>query len=68
MTEDLCCVDCKAGVLELTEAMCENSVRRVPVMEDDELVGIIRLDDLNRLLSDEQQTLAKVIEAESPAY
>lgn len=68
MTEDPCCVDCEAGVFELTEAMCENDVRRVPVTEDGELSGIITLDDLSRLLNDEQQNLSKVIESESPAY
>lgn len=68
MTEDPCCIDCDAGVFELTEAMCENSVRRVPVMDGDELTGIITHSDLSRLLSDEQQNLSEVIEAESPAY
>lgn len=68
MTPDPFCVDCEAGVAELTEAMSENGVRRIPVTEDDELTGIITLDDLSRLLSDEQANLASVIEAESPAY
>lgn len=68
MTEDPHCVDCEAGMFELTEAMRDNSVRRVPVTDDDELTGIITLDDLNRLLTDEQGNLAEVIEAESPAY
>lgn len=68
MTEEPCCIDETAGVFELTKAMSENSVRRVPVMDNGQLTGIITMDDLNRLLSDEQQNLSKVTEAESPPY
>ena len=68
MTENPVTVERDAGVFELIETMAENSVRRIPVVDGDELYGIITLDDLDRLLSDEQQNLAKVIEAESPPY
>lgn len=68
MSENVCCVDCEAGVLELTQTMSENGVRRMPVVENDELTGVITLDDVSRLLSDEQQNLSKVIASESPAY
>lgn len=49
--------------------MADHQVRRVPVVDDDELYGIITLDDIDRLLASEQQKLADVIEAESsPPY
>lgn len=68
MTPDPVTVGRDAGVFELIETMAENSVRRIPVVDGETLYGIITLDDLSRLLSDEQQNLAKVIEAESPPY
>jgi CBS domain-containing protein len=56
-----------AGLLELTERMDVEGVRRVPVVDDnDVIVGIVTLDDLVRLLSVELEHLASIIEAESP--
>ena len=68
MTENPITVDVDTGVTELVELMAEHGVRRMPVVDDDGLYGIITLDDLARLLVDEQQSLSKVIEAESPPY
>lgn len=68
MTEDPVTVERDTGVYELIETMAENSVRRMPVVEDGELYGIVTLDDLDRLLGDEQRKLGQVIEAESPPY
>lgn len=58
-------------VAELSETMREEGVRRVPVVEDDELRGIVTLDDLvvhlaGELDSPELENLAAVIEHESP--
>jgi CBS domain-containing protein len=48
--------------------LCQENVRRLPVVGDDgRVVGIVTLDDLVRLLSAELGNLAGVIEAESPA-
>jgi CBS domain-containing protein len=56
-----------AGILELTERMGAENVRRVPVVDDGGIiVGIVTLDDVVRLLSTELEHLADVIEAESP--
>ncbi|WP_318567639.1 CBS domain-containing protein [Salinigranum marinum] len=56
-----------AGVLELTEVMATESVRRIPVVDDNSvIVGIVTLDDVVRLLSVELTNLAAVVEAESP--
>ncbi|MFB6068917.1 MAG: CBS domain-containing protein [Halobacterium sp.] len=68
MTGDPCCVDADAGVFELTEAMREHSVRRIPVVDGDRLEGIVTLDDLNTLFADEQRNLSAVVRSESPPY
>lgn len=68
MTPDPVTVDRDIGLLELTRIMAGHGVRRVPVVDDEELYGIVTLDDVDRLLSDERQNLAEVLEAESPPY
>jgi CBS domain-containing protein len=56
-----------AGIAELTEAMADGGVRRIPVVDDGGvIVGIVTLDDVVRLLSAELANLATVIDAESP--
>ncbi|MFC7132803.1 MULTISPECIES: cyclic nucleotide-binding/CBS domain-containing protein [Salinibaculum] len=59
------------SVRELTERMREAGVRRVPVMENGDLLGIVTLDDIvvhlaGQLDSRELANLAAVIEGESP--
>jgi len=61
----------EASVAELTEKMREERVRRVPVVDDGELRGIVTLDDVvvhlaEELDSPELQDLASVIQSESP--
>jgi len=69
MTETPVTVDTDAGVFEAIRQMHEHSVRRMPVTEaDGNLAGIVTLDDLLILLSDELDNLAGVIETESPPY
>ncbi|MEF8776657.1 MAG: CBS domain-containing protein [Haloarculaceae archaeon] len=68
MTGDVVTIDRDGGLFDLVALMAEHQVRRVPVVDDDELYGIITLDDIDRLLASEQQKLADVIEAESPPY
>lgn len=68
MTEELTTVDVETGLFELTEAMEEGAVRRVPVVDDGRLAGIITFDDVHGLLVDELDNLADVVEAESPDY
>lgn len=57
-----------AGVFELTNAMAEASVRRIPVVDGDELAGIVTLDDVMALLVAELGNLGGVIEAEALNY
>ena len=69
MTETPVTVDADDGVFEAIRQMHEHSVRRMPVTEaDGNLAGIVTLDDLLILLSDELDNLAGVIETESPPY
>lgn len=68
MSTDLFTVDPDIGVLDLFREMAHAGVRRVPVVDDEELVGIITLDDLLVLLSMELQSVANIIRTESPPY
>ncbi len=68
MTGDLVTVESDIGMFDLCATMGEEGVRRMPVVEDGRLVGIVTLDDLTRLLTDELGNLAEVIETESPSY
>lgn len=54
------------GVLDVISRMADEGVRRMPVMADGELYGIVTLDDFIVLLAGELESLAKVVEAESP--
>jgi CBS domain-containing protein len=68
MTEDPVTIDPEAGILELTTLMDDHGVRRVPVVEESQLVGIVTLDDLVQLLTVELANLAGVVHDESPPY
>lgn len=66
MSEELHSVEEGAGVFAVTALMAEHGIRRVPIVEDAELVGIVTLDDLVWVLTEEFENLASVIAAESP--
>lgn len=68
MTRDIETADPDASVIELCSKMCEAEVRRMPLVKDDRLVGIITMDDVLRQLAEKFQELADVVEAESPPY
>ena len=68
MTADPATAPASAGLYQLTEMLQAASVRRMPVVDDGRLVGIITLDDVNQLVVDELANLGAVIEAESPPY
>lgn len=68
MSGDLLTVEPGTGVLDLMRKMSAEGVRRVPVVEDGELLGIVTLDDLIVLLSMELQSMANLIRAESPPH
>jgi len=68
MTEDPVTVDSDAGVFAVIDAMLDNAVRRIPIVDDGRIDGILTHDDLTRLLAEESRELAAVVESESPAY
>ena len=69
MSTDPVTVEADTGLFELSTRLCNEGVRRMPVVDDDgALVGIVTLDDLAVLLTGELGNLAGVIDAESPAY
>lgn len=68
MSVDICTAQRDAGFYDVAETMAENGVRRVPICDGDELVGIITADDITELIADEEQQLAAVIRAQRPAY
>jgi len=68
MTEDPETIETDAGFYEATNMMAEHGIRRLPIREGDELVGIITADDLTELIADEEQQLAEVIRAQRPVY
>ena len=68
MTETPVTIDTDGGVFDAIRTLNEHSVRRLPVVDDDIVAGIVTLDDLVVMLSDELDSLGDVIEAESPPY
>jgi CBS domain-containing protein len=68
MTGEPTTVPVETGLFELTERMEAAGVRRMPVVDGDDLVGIITLDDVTRLLVRELSNLEAVVAAESPPY
>ena len=65
MARGVVSVDPDASVFEAAAIMGESNVRRVPVLADGDLVGIVTLDDLLPRFVDGLADLAAVIETES---
>lgn len=68
LTEEVVTIDADEGVYDLVELLSEKGLRRVPVVEDGALVGIISLSDVVVLLGMELQHVATAIRSTSPAY
>jgi CBS domain-containing protein len=61
-------VDADAEAIEVARAFGEAKVRRLPVVDDGELVGVVSLDDVVATVGEELNHVADVIEAQSPGY
>jgi CBS domain-containing protein len=62
-------VGLEEGIFDAIEVMNEHSIRRLPVVDSDgDIAGIVTLDDLVVMLTDELDDLSGIIEAESPPY
>lgn len=68
MSGDLVTATGEEGVYELVRMMAQNGVRRIPVVADGDLTGIVTLDDVIILLSMEIQSIETLIRSESPPF
>lgn len=69
MTDELNTVPSDIGVFELCDEFADARVRRMPVVDDDDtLAGIITLDDLHVMLTDEQHDLSRAVQSAIPPY
>ena len=66
--DEVVTIDANAGVYDLVELLSQKGRRRVTVVEDGELAGIISLSDVVVLLGMELQHVATAIRSSSPAY
>jgi CBS domain-containing protein len=69
MTGDLFTVTEDAGMYGVLSRMSDVGVRRVPVVDhQNDLTGIVTLDDFVVLLSSELEKASEIIQSESPSY
>lgn len=68
LTDEMATVEADEGIYDLVELLSEKGVRRVPVVEDGKLAGIVSLSDVVVLLGMELQHVANAIRSASPAY
>jgi CBS domain-containing protein len=75
MTEDLVVVNAHDEISELIDTLDAAGVRRMPVVEGEEIAGIVTLDDIAVLLAveldgiaEEMSSLSNVIRSGSPPY
>ncbi|WP_225334099.1 CBS domain-containing protein [Halomicrobium urmianum] len=69
MTGDVVTVPLDAGIFEVIRTMQDESVRRIPAVDEDgRLAGIVAFDDFVVLLGRELDQLGDVVEAEIPPY
>jgi CBS domain-containing protein len=69
MTTGLVTVHEGQGIAEVIDTLSDVGIRRVPVVDDDDnLVGIVSIDDLAVLLAGEIDDLADVVAKQSPRF
>ncbi|MCD2199449.1 MULTISPECIES: CBS domain-containing protein [unclassified Halobacterium] len=67
MTRDVMTIDADAGVYQAAQALADEGVRRAPLVDDDEeLVGLVSLDDILYTLEEEFDAVGDILEAQSP--
>ncbi|MDX1745990.1 MAG: CBS domain-containing protein [Halobacteriales archaeon] len=67
-TQPVVTIDEDQGVYDLVRTMAAKGVRRVPVVRDGQLTGIVTLDDVVILLGMELQHVATVLRSEAPPF
>lgn len=69
MTEGVATIQQDAEAVKLAKRLGDENVRRLPVVDDnEEVVGIVTLDDLVSTIGEQLDEVADVIEAQSPGY
>jgi len=68
MTEDLFTVETDESIYDVLAGMRERGARRVPVVEDGKLAGIVTLDDFIVLLTSELENVSGVVQAGISEY
>lgn len=48
MTSKVCCCEAESELYQAEKLMCEQQIRRIPVLEDGKVIGILTLGDLAR--------------------
>ena len=65
MTEDLVTIEDEHSHFDALEMMSDNGIRRLPIVEDGSLAGIITLDDLLVVTAAEMSNASDVIEQQA---
>lgn len=69
MTEDPATINGDEEGIEISRALNERKVRRLPVVDDDgKLTGIVTFDDVVATIGEQMADVSDVIEAQSPDY
>ena len=68
MTNKPTTIELGSGFYAAMEQMRNHGIRRLPICDNGELVGIITADDMTELLADEQQQVADVLRTQRPPY
>jgi CBS domain-containing protein len=64
MTMGIIALDVDRDLEDLVDVFRDHAVRRVPIVDHDRVVGLVSLDDVMVLVSDELSTVSKVLAAQ----
>lgn len=68
MSSGLVTIESDVNIYEALQTAREAGVRRLPVMNDGELSGIVTLDDVLVLIAGEMEQISGVLQSHSPPY
>lgn len=66
MTRDVDTIDADAGIYQAAQTLADEGVRRAPLVDGQELEGLVSLDDILYVLEEEFEAAGEVIQAQSP--
>jgi Mg/Co/Ni transporter MgtE len=68
MTDDPVTIQADEEAMEISRMIDEHALRRIPVVDDGTLTGIVTLDDLVAPIGEQLENVSDVVEAQSPEY